>query len=76
MRLADLPDVRALSARERIQLLDELWQDVAHELDSLEVSETEKELLDQRWAAFLRDPAAALSLQQFKERVNALPTEL
>lgn len=48
MRLADLPDVRALSAREKLQLLDELWQDVAHDLNSLEVSETEKELLDQR----------------------------
>ena len=71
MRLADLPDVRALSAREKLQLLDELWQDVAHDLDSLEPSETEKELLDQRWAAFLRGPAA-LSLEQFKERVKAL----
>jgi putative addiction module component (TIGR02574 family) len=71
MRLADLPDVRALSAREKLQLLDELWQDVAHDLDSLEVSEKEKELLDQRWAGFLRDPAAALSLEQFKERVKA-----
>jgi hypothetical protein len=52
-------------------LLDELWQDVAHDLDSLEVSRTEKELLDQRWAEFLRDPAA-LSLKQFTERVKAL----
>lgn len=72
MRLADLPEVRALSAREKLQLLDELWQDVAHDLDSHEVSESEKELLDQRWAAFLRDPAAALSLDQFNERVKAL----
>jgi putative addiction module component (TIGR02574 family) len=72
MKLADLPDIRALSAREKLQLLDELWQDVAHDLDSLEVSETEKELLDQRWATFLRDPAAALSLEQFKERVKTL----
>jgi putative addiction module component (TIGR02574 family) len=61
-----------LSAREKLQLLDELWQDVAHDLDSLEVSETEKKLLDQRWAGFLRDPAAALSLEQFKERVKVL----
>ena len=49
-----------------------MWQDVAHDMGSLKVSETEKELLDQRWTAFLRDPAAALSLEQFKERVKAL----
>jgi putative addiction module component (TIGR02574 family) len=72
MRLADLPDVRALPAREKLQLLDELWQDLAHDLDSLEVSKTEKELLDQRWAAFLRDPASALTLEQFKEHVKFL----
>ena len=71
MRPADLPNVRALSAREKLQLLDELWQDLAHDQDSLEVSETEKEKLDQRWDAFLGDPAA-LSLKQFKERVKAL----
>ena len=71
MRLADLPEVRVLSAREKLQLLDELWQDVAHDLDTFEVSQTEKELLDQRWAAFLRNPAA-LSLEQFKERVQTL----
>ena len=72
MRLAELPGIRALPAREKLQLLDELWQDVAHDLDSLKVSKTEKELSDQRWAAFLRDPAAALTLEQFKERVKAL----
>jgi putative addiction module component (TIGR02574 family) len=72
MRLAELPGIRALPAREKLQLLDELWQDGAHDLDSLKVSKTEKELLDQRWAAFLRDPAAALTLEQFKERVKAL----
>ena len=59
-------------AREKLQLLDELWQDLAHDLDSLAVSETEKELLDQRWAALLREPAAALSLEQFKGQVKAL----
>jgi putative addiction module component (TIGR02574 family) len=72
MRLADLPEIRALSPRQKLQLLDELWQDVTRDLDSLEVSEKEKELLDQRWASFLRDPAAALSLEQFKERVKTL----
>jgi putative addiction module component (TIGR02574 family) len=71
MRLAGLPSFRALSAREKLQLLDKLWQDVAHDLDSVEVSGAEKELLDQRWAAFLRNPAA-LSLEQFKERVQTL----
>lgn len=72
MTLTDLPEVQALSAREKLQLVDELWISVAPELDSLEVSEEEKGLLDERWAAFLKNPAAALTLEQFKEKLKTL----
>lgn len=72
MTLTDLPQVRALSAREKLQLVDELWLSVAPELDALEVSGEEKTLLDERWAAFLEDPASALTLEQFKDRLKAL----
>jgi hypothetical protein len=43
---------------------------VAPELDALEVSAEEKGMLDERWAAFLKDPASALTLQQFQERLK------
>ncbi len=72
LRLADLSKVRALPAREKLQLLDELWQDLARDLDSLEVTEAEKRMLDERWAAYLSDPGAALTLEQFEERVRVL----
>ena len=29
-------------------------------------------MLNERWAAFLKDPASALTLGQFKRRLNAL----
>ena len=72
MTLTDLPQVRALSAREKLQLVDELWLSVAPELDALEVSEEEKTMLDERWAAFLKDPDSALTLEQFKDRLRTL----
>jgi putative addiction module component (TIGR02574 family) len=72
MKLADLPQVRALSPEEKLQLVDELWQDVARDLEKKEISAAERELLDERWAAFLRDPSSALTLDQFKTRVKAL----
>lgn len=72
MKLADLPQVRSLPAREKLELADELWQDAARELESSEVSPAERQLLDERWAAFLRDPSSALTLGQFKERVKNL----
>lgn len=33
MKLADLPQIRALSAQEKLELVDELWQEVARELE-------------------------------------------
>ena len=72
MKLADLPELQALSAKEKLELVDELWISVAPELDALEVSSEEKQMLDERWAAFLRDPASALTLEQFKKRLKAL----
>jgi putative addiction module component (TIGR02574 family) len=72
MTLTDFPEVQALSAREKLRLMDELWRSVAPELDALEVSEAEKTTLDERWSAFLKDPASALTVEQFKERLKAL----
>jgi putative addiction module component (TIGR02574 family) len=74
MTLTDFPEVRALSAREKLQLVDELWVSVAPELDALEVSAEEKGTLNERWAAFLKDPASALTPQQFKERLKTRRT--
>lgn len=71
MTLTDLPEIKALSAREKLELVDELWKSVAPELDSLQVSDEEKQILDKRWAAFLRNPAAALTPEQFKEQIKA-----
>jgi putative addiction module component (TIGR02574 family) len=74
MTLTDFPEVRALSAREKLQLVDELWMSVAPELDALEVSAEEKGILDERWTTFLKDPASALTLEQFKERLKTCRT--
>jgi len=71
MTLTDFPEVQALSARQKLQLVDELWVSLAPELDALEVSAEEKGMLDERWAAFLKDPASSLTLGQFKERLKA-----
>jgi len=70
VKLADFPGVRALSAQEKLQLVDELWISVAPQLGSLAVSQEEKDLLDARWAAFLKDPSSALTLEQFQAKMR------
>ena len=71
MRLADFPDVQDLTVRQKLELVDELWLSMAPELDNLEVSEPEQELLDERWAAFLKDPESAITLDEFQKRMKA-----
>jgi putative addiction module component (TIGR02574 family) len=71
MTLADLPQIQALSAQEKLQLVDELWVSAAPDLDNLEVSDETKNKLDERWANFLKDPTSALSLEQFQEKMKA-----
>lgn len=72
MKLIDLPEVHDLPIREKLQLVDELWLSVTEELESLEVSREEKDILDTRWAAFLKDPDSALTLDQFRQKMKAL----
>lgn len=71
MSLTELPQVQALSVREKLELVDEIWKSVSSDLETLEVTPAEKALLDQRWAAFLENPAAALTLDQFKDKLSS-----
>ena len=70
MKLIDFPEVEKLPVREKLQLVDELWLSMVPELDSLEVSLEEREVLDKRWANFLANPSSALTLEEFQERLK------
>jgi putative addiction module component (TIGR02574 family) len=72
MTLTELPQIQALSAREKLELVDEIWKSVSANPDSLEVTEEEKNILDSRWAEFLSNPTSALSIDAFKGKINAL----
>ena len=72
MKLANFPEVQHLPVREKLELVDELWLSITPELGALNVSEEEKEVLDERWAAFLKSPGSALTLDQFQEKMNTL----
>jgi putative addiction module component (TIGR02574 family) len=69
MKLADFPNVQALSAAEKLQLVDEIWASVANELNNDHVTEEEKRLLDQRWMEYEKNPSSALTLDEFEKRV-------
>lgn len=64
MNLADFPQVFALPVRDKLLMVEEIWQSIGNADDELEVSEAEKQELDSRWAKFKKDPSRALTLEQ------------
>ena len=74
MKLTQLPEVLALSASEKLELLDELLQSVVHDIGS-EVTPEVKQLLEARWAEHLADPSKALTLDQFNAALDARLSE-
>ena len=71
MTLNEFPEVRDLPAMKKLELVDEIWKDIGRELDDMELSAEEKQLLDSRWAEFIKNPDSALSSDEFMERLNA-----
>lgn len=72
MTLSDLPQVKALSLREKLSLADELWTEAARVSQAVEVTAEEKQILDERWTRYSKDPSSALTLEQLEARVQTL----
>jgi putative addiction module component (TIGR02574 family) len=72
MKLAELPQVLALSTAEKLELVEELWDSLIPEIaKENEISEEEKNLLDERWKNYLAHPESALTLDQTKALMAA-----
>ncbi len=70
MTLEEIPQIQQLSKAEKLQLVEDLWDEIAAMPDDLPVSDEEKSLLDKRYQAHLHSPDAALTLQDFKKRLD------
>ncbi len=49
-------DTLDLSIPERIQLVEDIWDTIASEADSIELTEDEKRIIDERLDAYHRNP--------------------
>ena len=61
-----------MTIEQKLQLVDELWLSMTPELESLAVSPRDRKYLDERWAAFLKDPSSALTLEELQHRMKAI----
>jgi len=69
MKLAEIPELRAASPEEKIELIDELWASIPRE--SLASPQSHLQRLDQRVAAVHEDPSRALTSEDARRRIRA-----
>ena len=60
-----------LSPAEKLELVEDLWDDLAATPEAVPVHEWQKQELARRRAGLLRNPASALSWEAVKQRVRA-----
>ncbi|MDI6786031.1 MAG: addiction module protein [bacterium] len=56
MKMITVTDTLDLSIPERIQLVEDIWDTIAVEADSVELTEEEKKIIDERLEAYHQNP--------------------
>jgi len=59
-----------LAFPERLQLVEDLWDSIAAEPDSVPIPDWQKEELAKRKADYLKNPASGVSWEEVKERLR------
>ena len=65
-----LDDLKHLPLSERLQLMEDLWDSIAAELESEPLPESLKAEMDRRMEAYLKDPSTSLSLEEVQRRMK------
>lgn len=63
-------DIKQLSIPERILLVEEIWDSIVEEQETLELTDAQREELDRRLAAHRADPDAAIPWDEVKRRIG------
>jgi len=67
-----LAEISKLSVAERIQLVEDIWDTIAAEPESLSLTEAQKQELDRRLEAYYQDPEAGVSWEELKAKIKSL----
>ena len=65
-----LDDLKHLPLSERLQLMEDLWDSIAEELESEPLPESLKAEMDRRMDAYIKDPSTSLSLEEVQLRMK------
>jgi putative addiction module component (TIGR02574 family) len=68
--MVSIDEIKMLDITERIILVEEIWDSIAKEQDSLVLSDYEKKILDERLISLTKTPHNLLSWEEIKSRVR------
>jgi putative addiction module component (TIGR02574 family) len=68
---ANAASVFDLSPSEKLQLVEDLWDDLATDPDTLPVHDWQKEELARRKRNLMNNPSSALSWEEVKRRIRS-----
>lgn len=71
MKKITATDTLELSIPERIQLVEDIWDTIAVQADSMELSEDEKMLIDERLDAYHGNPDSGTPWNEVYKRIVA-----
>jgi len=70
MKLAEMPEVADLSTREKIVLLEELWDSIRDDQEHIPVPDSHKAELDKRFNRHMNYPGEVLTLEEFRRGIE------
>jgi len=65
-----IDEIKQLDITERILLVEEIWDSIAKEQDHLNLSEYEKQVLDERLASLAEEPDKIISWNEIKSKLR------
>jgi len=71
MGMTNASSIFELSPSEKLQLVEDLWDDLASVPEEVPVHDWQKRELERRKANLMRNPASALPWEEVKRRVRA-----
>lgn len=64
-----IKELKELSLKQKVRLLNDLWDDIASHSDELTVSDWQKKELKKRHKRYLRKPQSAIPWKQVKKEI-------
>lgn len=71
MKRITATDTLELSIPERIQLVEDIWDSIAERADSLELTEDEKKIIDERLDAYHSNPDSGTPWNEVYKKIVA-----